>query len=102
MKVPLSFINISSTNIKSCEDVAKFLQLCKINCSVTPNKTVRFSNGNYVIENGCCIRLDETKPKNIEKDVWQPLKKSFKLNCAYLSIPGKFSGCIDKFNIKKL
>ena len=64
--------------------------------SITPNLTVIDSIEGHYIENGCRILMGSTNIDDIKK-VWVPLKNEFNLNCAHLSIKGKYRGCIYDF-----
>ena len=97
MQNPVSTLSISSKNINSCKDVAKFLQKCGVTCSVSTNYSIIPKNGKCILEKGCDIILNDTNPENIGKKVWTPLKDSFNLDCAYLNIKGGFGGCVLDF-----
>jgi hypothetical protein len=91
-----SSLSISSKKI-CCEDVVKKLFELGIVCSVTPNTTVCCNLEKCWVENGCNIILNGIKPTKMEKSVWEPLKKSYDLNCAYLNIHGYYKGCISNY-----
>ena len=97
-------IYISSRNIDSkCHDLLRLLQQQQILSTVIPTKSViRCKNSDCIIENGCQIRLSKMNKKDLEKDIWNPIKYYFDLDCAYID-SYDFKGCIKRFfkNTKK-
>ena len=57
MKNPETTLNISSKNIHSCEDVAKFLQSCGIESNITTNHSVVNCDDMFIVEKGCNIKI---------------------------------------------
>ena len=96
-KTTTSILNISSNNIKDCNDITNLLLKCGIIGSVTPNKSVCCNKKKCWIENGCSITLCGLKPDQIEKKIWNPLKSKYDLKCAHLNIHGYYIGCILNF-----
>ena len=95
-------LSISKRNL-NCEDVINKLHKLKILASVTSNKSVVKNKKNeYLIENGCRIKLSEMKEldKNNFNKIWKELKNEFDLNCCNLKINNTFDACIYKY-IKK-
>tara|TARA_B100001250_G_C19602934_1_gene701452 strand:- start:383 stop:706 length:324 start_codon:yes stop_codon:yes gene_type:complete len=91
-------IYISSRNIDSkCHDLLRLLQQQQILSTVIPTKSViRCKNSDCIIENGCQIRLSKMNKKDLEKDIWNPIKHYFDLDCAYID-SYDFKGCIKRF-----
>ena len=87
-------ISISSTKIKNCYDVAKYMKKCGIPCFVAGNYTIIKNEEDYQIENGCQIKIGSHKPSVVNIDLWKGLKESFGLTCAHIDVEGKFRGCI--------
>lgn len=89
-----SELSISSKNINSCIDVAKFFAKMDIMCSVTENTTVINENGKMILEKGCRIKMGSHKPEKINRNFWNKIKNEYDLDCAHLHVEGKFKGCI--------
>lgn len=89
-------ISISSNNL-DCKKVAEKLLELNILSSVIKNTSVIRRNDNYILENGCDIRLNRIEIDDIKDKIWKPLKKEFNLGCAHLEINGKYNGCINKY-----
>ena len=94
MKNPETTLNISSKNIHSCEDVAKFLQTSGIECNITTNHSVVKCDDKYTTEKGCNIKVLGVNYSNIKQEVWKPLQKEFGLNCARVKMKGQYEGCV--------
>lgn len=84
-----SVLSISSDNIESCNEVAKYLNAVGIECFTVYNTTAHMGK----TENGCNITLPRVT-KNQVKETWPLLKQRYKLGCAHIHVPPYFSGCI--------
>ena len=89
-------LSVSSPEIRSCSDVVEELRAAGLPCDVTPNWTVvRTQSPNdreepFRTEQGCRVLLTE----GWEPKAWRVLRDRFRLQCAHLSIPGRFEGCV--------
>ena len=54
-------------------------------------------NDVYTVESGCTIQIHGLRPKLYAERLWEPLKSALGLHCAFLQIPGRYSGCILNF-----
>ena len=86
-------LNISSSKIKSCEDVSKMLREMGIIGNVTPNNSIIKFDGKYKTERGCKITYS-CDPDTMFDIVWKPLQDKYDLGCAYINISSQFHGCI--------
>lgn len=86
-------LSISAKKLK-CEEIISFMKLVKIPCHITKNTTL---TQKMEIEEGCQILIQQVDKQILEENIWYPLMKKYKLKCAHLSIPGKYSGCIYGF-----
>ena len=92
-----SEIYISHSTLSSdCRNVIDTVRQLGISANVTPNKSIVWDKllNRWNEENGCKVTLGGLKPEKIKDSVWLPLQKQFCLSCAYLTIPGRYSGCI--------
>ena len=92
-----STLSISSKYLSNCTEVAKTLMELGVICRVSSNQSIVEKNGILTMEKGCAILLPEVNPTDIPIKVWQPLKEKYHLDCAHLSVTGKFQGCIYDF-----
>lgn len=92
-----STLSISSKYLSKCTEVAKTLMNLGVTCRVSSNQSIVEKNGILTMEKGCAILLPEVNPTDIPIKVWQPLKNKYHLDCAHLSVTGKFQGCIYDF-----
>ena len=93
-------IHISSEKIKNCDEIVNLLFKNKIIGSVSSNKSIIQKNNKYIIENGCKIIVstnDTNGLKEYEKTLWEPLKKEFNLDCAYVKLNSYYNGCVYDF-----
>ena len=86
-------LNISSSKIKSCEDISKMLRGMGIVGNVTSNNSIIKFDGKYKTEIGCKITYT-CNPDTMFEEVWKPLQDKYKLGCAYININSQFNGCI--------
>ena len=91
-----AILSISSNNIKSCDDIAKYFLKSGILCSVVSNTSVIRDGNQLYLEKGCNITLPslDTDVENIENNIWNPLKMKYDLSCAHFNVIGKYKGCI--------
>ena len=89
-------LSVSSKNIKNCDEIVQILKTCGIYSIVKSNKSIVNYNKKYVIENGCQISMFTNNMTEVN-EVWTTVKKKYDLDCAHLSIRGKFSGCVYNF-----
>lgn len=84
--------------ITSCKEIAETLQSCKIPCKVIETHSIIPSrSGSHRYEKGCDILLTNYHHDKIVSTVWKPLQTKYEFDCAYIEIPGGFSGCIYDF-----
>ena len=84
---------------KDCQNVIDAMRQLGISSNVTPNKSIVWDKllNRWYEENGCKVTLGGLKPEKIKDMVWLPLQKRFTLDCAFLSISGRYAGCIIDF-----
>ena len=51
-------------------------------------------SGKCHIEQGVCIELYTATKEDIKNKIWPKLKSRFDLECAHITVPDNFAGCI--------
>ena len=95
-----SHMYISHNSLGSdCQNITEAMRQLGVSSNVTTNKSIVWDNllNRWNEENGCKVTLGGLKPEKIKDLVWLPLQKRFNLDCAYLTISGRYSGCILDF-----
>jgi len=87
--------SISKKNLV-CNDVIESLKKCKINASVTNNKSIICNTKKCWIEDGCRIIASDMEVSKI-KNLWNYLKFEHKLNCCHIKVERDYQGCIKDF-----
>tara|TARA_B100000963_G_C22505338_1_gene615739 strand:- start:695 stop:1006 length:312 start_codon:yes stop_codon:yes gene_type:complete len=86
-------LSVSNENL-NCLELSNFLTKCGvINASVISNIGIVEKK----IERGCVIRLGTeyaTRNHFLMQELWNNLERKYHFDCAYLSIPSIYSGCI--------
>jgi hypothetical protein len=86
-------LSVSSEKIKDCNSIVSALSEAGIQCSVTHNTSIQCESGKCWIERGCRIVRSVSGKHEVTK-MWDVLKETCAFQCAHLSIPGNFQGCI--------
>ena len=89
-------LNISSSKLKSCDEIIKMLSTLKIVGNVTQNNSIIKYDGKYKTEIGCKITYT-CDPDKMFDELWLPLQNKYKLGCAYINMNSLFHGCIYDF-----
>lgn len=83
--------NVSGRNM-DCDEIIHNLMKARVQCHVETNKSVRCKGDECWVENGCTITSSVyTKDESLK--AWEVAKKTDRVECAHICIPGKFSGC---------
>ncbi len=86
-------LNVSNKNL-NCSELSNFLIKCGvINANIVPSIGLVDKR----IERSCNIKLNRSysaSNKYALTKLWSNLQLEYKFDCAYLSIPGIYSGCI--------
>ena len=69
-----STLSISSHGIKNCNEVADYMIKCGIPCFVSSNTSVINTNGVFIKENGCQIKMGSHDPSLIGTNFWIKIK----------------------------
>lgn len=92
-----------SSNLRICSktvDIDKVIEILienGVSATVTSSKTIMRDKKKMWIENGCDIHIHGLKPDLFDKKLWTPLRDTFGLKCGYLTIQGRYMGCILNF-----
>jgi hypothetical protein len=79
--------------MKNCKSVVSQLARAGIQCSVTDTTSIRCKAGQCWREGGCRIVRTISDPRDVT-ELWRVLQNTHPLQCAHLSIPEVFNGCI--------
>ena len=93
-EIPTTTLSISSSRLSGCTEVVKTMLKLGIMTSVTENKSVLCDHNSCWVEPGCRLVVGGISRRDLDSQVWTPLRDKFGLTCAHLNIQGVYSGCI--------
>lgn len=86
-----------STPTLQCEDIVQSLLRGGIMASVAQNRSIVCDAAQRCrVENGCRILFNRVSRDELQ-DTWQMLRDQHALECAHISIPTIYTGCIWDF-----